>query len=67
MTLLRCLFRRSLFALIEAALAPLCRADEPVELHVFWSLRCPHCLQALPQLRDLAAIALTTLATHWLR
>lgn len=26
-----------------------------VELHVFWSLSCPHCQEALPQLKALAA------------
>jgi len=61
MTRLRYLLRLLLLVLMVAALAPLSRADEPVELHVFWSLRCPHCLQALPQLRALAA------DTPWLR
>ena len=61
MTRLRYLLRLLLIVLMVAALAPLSRADEPVELHVFWSLRCPHCLQALPQLRALAA------DTPWLR
>ena len=61
MTRLRYLLRLLLLVLMVAVLAPLSRADEPVELHVFWSLRCPHCLQALPQLRALAA------DTPWLR
>lgn len=30
-------------------------AETAVDLHVFWSLRCPHCLKALPELRQMAA------------
>ncbi len=30
-------------------------AGEQVDLHVFWSKHCPHCLEALPAIRQIAA------------
>ncbi len=57
---------RSLRLLIAALLVALCcpagaadaRPDDParpVDLHLFWSLHCPHCLEARPQILALAA------------
>ena len=47
--------RRLLLALLLALTALTAIAETAVDLHVFWSLRCPHCLKALPELRQMAA------------
>src|SRR5574343_1958595 len=47
--------RRLLLALLLALTALTAIAETAVDLHVFWSLRCPHCLHALPELRQMAA------------
>jgi len=48
-------FRALLFALLLAVIPISGWSENRVELHVFWSLSCPHCQEALPQLRVLAA------------
>ncbi len=47
--------RRLLLALLLALTTLTAIAETAVDLHVFWSLRCPHCLKALPELRQMAA------------
>lgn len=47
--------RRLLLALLLALTALTAIAETAVDLHVFWSLRCPHCLKAVPELRQMAA------------
>lgn len=47
-------FRTLLFALFLAVTPISGWSENRVELHVFWSLSCPHCQEALPQLRVLA-------------
>ncbi|MFN4325136.1 MAG: thioredoxin family protein [Azonexus sp.] len=49
------MIRRFLLALLLAVTALTATADTAVDVHVFWSLRCPHCLKALPELRQMAA------------
>ncbi len=47
---------RALFLALLLAVTPISGwSDNRVELHVFWSLSCPHCQEALPQLSALAA------------
>ena len=41
---------RALFLALLLAVIPISGwSENRVELHVFWSLSCPHCLEALPQ------------------
>jgi cytochrome c biogenesis protein CcdA/glutaredoxin-related protein len=49
------MIRRLLLALSLILTALTSIAETAVDLHVFWSLRCPHCLQALPELQQMAA------------
>ena len=49
------LFRALFLALLLAVIPISGWSENRVELHVFWSLSCPHCLEALPQLTALAA------------
>jgi hypothetical protein len=47
---------RALFLALLLAVIPISGwSENRVELHVFWSLSCPHCQEALPQLSALAA------------
>ena len=47
---------RTLFIALVLATIPISGwTGDRVELHVFWSLTCPHCQEALPQLNALAA------------
>lgn len=47
---------RTLFIALVLATIPISGwTGNRVELHVFWSLTCPHCQEALPQLNALAA------------
>lgn len=50
------MFSRLLFAsLFSLCLAFPAWAQGEVDLYLFWSLRCPHCLEARPQVQALAA------------
>ena len=51
----RALFRVICLALFLAIIPISGWSANRVELHVFWSLSCPHCQEALPQLKALAA------------
>lgn len=47
---------RALVLALMLVVAPISGwCENRVELHVFWSLSCPHCQEALPQLNALAA------------
>jgi hypothetical protein len=45
---------RLLLAWIAALFVPAAHATGNVDLYLFWSLRCPHCLEARPQVQDLS-------------